>query len=170
MLNKLPKPDVRATYELPATANLAALQVVVEAEVKGSDIRWNDMAGTIRFLAGAQQVGSCHLGHFTGNCGAKYIAHLQLNVPTPTAKKELLALIESFAYHKTNCGIIVGSDTMFPYKGQTIKNIEEAGEAYEVLPQIPNPNWHHKTSLFWKDITKQTHTDHWASGKVDKLS
>lgn len=175
MLSKLPKPDIKATYSLPARpdVSLPAITFIYEGEVRGSDIKWNNSMGKITMHATGVKgplLASCHIGQFTGNCGAKYIAHLNLNGPTVETKRLLMALIESWAYHKTNCGIIVGSDTTHPYKGQTVKNIEEVGMDYVCLPDVPNPNWNHKTALFWKDITKSTHTNHWAGGKEESLS
>lgn len=173
MQSKLPKPDTKAVYLIAAAGVLPALTVEYEGEVAGSDIRWNNSMGKIKIVATDDKtnriLASCHIGQFTGNCGAKYIAHLHLSAPEPKARKALLQIIESWAYHKTNCGFIVGSDTTYPGEGQTIKHIKQDGEKYQVLPEVPNPNWNHKTSLFWKDITKQQHVNHWASGKETRL-
>src|SRR4051812_4609800 len=103
MLSKLPKPDTRATYLIAAGSGLPAISFVLEAEVKGSDIKWNNLLGKITMTGpGGHIIGSCHIGQFTGNCGAKYIAHLNASAPTVEGQKAVLKLIESFAYHKTN--------------------------------------------------------------------
>lgn len=170
LLNQLPKADTRATYTIAAKDGLPELLVKYEGAVKGSDIRWNDSAGSLVISAGGKNIASCHLVRFTGNCGAKSIAHLSISAPNKKAQKQLLRIIESFAYHKTNCGILVGSDTTYPYKGNTLKTVESVGENYHVLDSVPNPNWNHKTALFWTDLTQRKHVDHWANGKVEKLT
>lgn len=169
MLNQLPKPDIRATYTIAKSSILPALIVTYEGAVSGSDIKWNDSAGKLVISAEGKNIASCHLVRFTGNCGAKSLAHLSISAPTKEAKKALLAIIESFAFHKTNCGIIVGSDTTYPGKGYTLQLVEAVGENYHVLDSVKNPNWNHKTALFWTDITKRKHTNHWEGGKEEKL-
>lgn len=164
MISRLPKPEIRATYLIPASAIIPELTFIVEAAIKGSDIKWNDMEGVIRIVDKSNfSYASCHLGHFTGNCGAKYIAHLYL------IKSHLLSLIESFAFHKTNCGLLIGSDTTEPYTGNTLSLLKTHGKNYQVLPSVKNPNWNHHTALFWKDLNKETYIDYWQNGKEERL-
>lgn len=197
VLSKLPKPDTHVEYthskfdELltpfkPALAKwlnkpegALQLKVVIKAEVRGSDIKWNDMAGT---LCGSVRVDdkeicqlfSCNIVHFTGNCGIKSIDHLTITVPplsdTLTAeRKEFLKILESFVYHKTNCGYLIGSDTCTTqYKGRTLMNILAYGENYHVSDAVWNPNYtwskDHKVAFFWKDLNKDKHVDYWQGG------
>lgn len=163
-----------------------SLVIKVKAYVGASDIKWNDFAGSLRGVvvdtAGVElcNLFSCQLVHFTGNCGIKAIDHLEIGrIPgMTTAAKEalsdacraILTTIESFAYHKTNCGVLTGSDTncrgsVHGFKGNTIVNIEKFGSGYIVTDPTWNPNYTwskgHQISLFWKDLNASSHQDYW---------
>jgi hypothetical protein len=147
----------------------------VEAKVKGSDIKWNDFAGTLKANVCRVDNGeptlpifNAQLVHFTGNCGIKALSHLRFVFPntSDTFKKQCISLIESFAYHRTNCGMLVGSDTnTVGHKGATLDLVSRFGEGYVVVPPTWNPNYtwakHHCISLFWKDLNTCTHEDGW---------
>src|SRR2546428_5583611 len=92
--NKLPAPDTTAEYThkdfdgwLSTVKDIpkdVTAKVVLSAEVKGSDIKWNDMAGklTMQAIKDGKEIFKlfdCELTHFTGNCGVKAISHLYLN-------------------------------------------------------------------------------------------
>lgn len=196
MQSKLPKPDTHVEYthshfdELlkPFRAGIAkwlkvpedkfTIKVVLKAEVKGSDIKWNDMAGTLWGSVRVDdkeiiQLFSCNIVHFTGNCGIKSFDHLYfLTIPTQVKDqfvnqfKELFKVIESFVYHKTNCGYFIGSDTCTgAYKGRTLMNVLAYGENYHVSDAVWNPNYtwakDHKVAFYWKDLTQDKHVDYW---------
>jgi hypothetical protein len=150
-----------------------------------SDIKWNDYAGTfkVQIKDGDVVLGSiisCNLIHFTGNCGVKAISHIGLapnwagdpkavgqlkDHPQAAAIKELLKVVESFAYHKLNCGWLLGSDTWSSYKGRTLAIVTELGENYHVSDKTWNPNYtwskDHSIAFFNKDLNKAKHVDYW---------
>jgi hypothetical protein len=176
MLNQLPPPDLNVKYHNEQIDALFGqpVEVFVSGAVRGSDIKWNDFAGTIRILtleAKPLQIGSCRLVRFTGNCGAKSISHVYIPIGMSYYNKKwadkVLALFESFAYHKTNCGLLVGSDTDSKlYKGMSLLAIRDFGKNYHHEKPLWNPNYKHSKehtiSLFWKDLTSEENIpDYW---------
>lgn len=193
MNSQLPQPDTKQIFASPLFTPLLSpfeaviqkwkpsgklsLVIEVEGKTRGSDIKWNDFAGTIKgIVQGASDETVCHLFscnmvHFTGNCGVKSIDHLQLgSFPGGSTCKEafpsLLKIVESFAYHKCNCGYLIGSDTDTKgYMGGTLTNIRVYGVDYVTSPKTWNPNYtwskDHTISLFWKDLNACTHQNYW---------
>lgn len=203
MRSKLPQPDVHLIYQHKDFNDLLTsfneeiskwvkhplkeptISVVLDAEVAGSDIKMNDMAGTLK--AEVQDDGkfclnlfSCNLVHFTGNCGIKAMDHLSFFQLPATKDKhkddysKMLSIIESFAWHKTNCGFLIGSDTCAKgYKGATLMNIEQYGTNYHVSKPTWNPNYtwskDHKVVYFDKDLNSVKHVDYWGQVKATPL-
>mgnify|MGYP001610293494 FL=1 len=97
---------------------------------------------------------------FTHNCGAKTIGDLSM-VGTSEECKLFMTYLESFLWHKCNCGLIVGSDyvdgTDVGYTGYCVKTY---GTGYTVEEPTWNPNYtwkngrDHKIFLFHKQLTE----------------
>lgn len=180
----LPAADLNVKYHNDQINALFGqpVDVFISGAVRGSDIKWNDFAGTIRILTSAAnpvQIGSCQLVRFTGNCGAKAISHVYIPVGMSYFQKEwaekILALFESFAYHKTNCGLLIGSDTNTDkYKGMSLLAIRDFGKNYHHEKPLWNPNYTstrtHMISLFWKDLTAEENIpNYWINEEPCKL-
>lgn len=178
MYSKLPEPDVTLKYRNEHTdkffegfkekfPNNSDLIIDISVNIGTSDIKWNDMSGKISGHicnnqgAKINSLFSFQLVNFTGNCGAKAISHL--SICPLVDQKIVMTFIESFAYHRTNCGILLGSDTN--PGGHTYRTIKEHGTGYTIGDPIWNPNytWNkkHKVSFFWKDLTKEKYFDYW---------
>lgn len=187
MHTQLPKVDTVVKYVHPTFTELLnsfhlpfkavaplSTSITLSANTKGSDIKWNDMAGTLTmqiFDANQKMVGdlmNCQLVHFTGNCGVKAASHIFLQAGgSVETYKALLAIIESFAYHRTNCGILMGSDTE---QGRTLGIVQKYGSKYQFTEKTWNPNYtwsgakDHKIVAFWKMLNEEKHTDYWQNG------
>ena len=112
---------------------------------------------------------SCHITPFTENCGAKSLSHIT-GGRTPEDRIKFLELVESFMFHKMNCGILVGSDykeLATGYSGRTGRTIKEAGKDYVILDSVWNPNYtwkdgkDHNIFLFYKYLRPDVYTDYW---------
>lgn len=168
--------DILSYFSPLAKDKNPKLEVHVQAAINGSDIKWNNMSGVLTFkvLDGDRviPVAGCQIDCFTGNCGAKAIDHLYILLtgqlkPNDMIYKKILKVIESFLWHKANCGILVGSDThRKDWSGTTLKLIQNYGEAYKVVPPVWNPNYtwskQHTISLFYKDLNGEKYVDYWS--------
>lgn len=173
---KHPAFDAILEFFKPAFPDEVSCKVIVDGATNQSDIKWNNLSGRFRLAVVRPDAGEvasligCQIDCFTGNCGIKAIDHLHLfrhpSVPDTKEKyKELIKIVESFAYHKTNCGILIGSDTNTNYRGTTLTNIMEYGDGYVVTEPVWNPNYTwaktHRISLFHKDLNAAEHTQYW---------
>lgn len=150
-----------------------SIKAVVTGNINNSDIKWNDMSGEFKIIVydktGAEFkiLCGCKISSFTKNCGIKAIDHLYINSNNIDIAVYLLKILESFLFHRTNCGLVVGSDVnMTPSRyGGSLYNVITYGNGYIVTPPVWNPNytWSHKhtISLFHKDLTVVEHQDFW---------
>lgn len=184
MHNPIPKPDTFQTWkhsdfdeigEVFAKSikipNLKA-QIDVSLVTNHSDIKWNNMSGILQFnlTDGNVKYTIAHMGIdcFTGNCGVKAIDHLNFYPGHNDVKERIVKIFESFLYHRTNCGYVIGSDTIEPHPGETIKSIKSYGKNYEFSKPTWNPNYiwsggkGHKIALFSKDLNKEEHFNYWS--------
>ena len=157
----------------------------------GGDIKWNSIDAKIymqipyleskrdefemyqkRYGPGAQQWTNTFkavVRPFTHNCGAKTIEDLSMS-GTPEECKLFFTYLESFLWHKCNCGLIVGSDYIDgPDTGQTGYCIKTYGIGYTFEEPMWNPNYtwrpdgrNHKIFLFHKQLTEENApVDYW---------
>lgn len=175
MINPLPNFDFTEEYTHAAFDELIleGIQVTTKLIVRGahnySDIKRNNMSGTLileHFDNRQRALGNLfavQIDGFTGNCGIKAIDHLYIR--SPKIAKQALKIIESFLYHRTNCGLVIGSDTIQPHIGETLSFIRNYGENYEISKPVWNPNYtwahNHRIALFQKDLTKTEHVSYW---------
>ena len=133
------------------------------------DIKWNDSALKLIWKIPTQYfnvsksymregiITSVELMRFTGNCGFKAMSHLFVIDSFRKYTGEILNFIESFAYHRLNCGMLIGSDTV---GGDTYSNIKKYGEGYKFSESTWNPNYTwgptHKVLLYYKDLNEKT--------------
>jgi hypothetical protein len=175
---------LEAFKEFLGPLNGLKVKVFVDGNPNGSDIKWNNFSGQFRLSVvdkeGKERVSllSTQIDCFTGNCGVKSIDHLHLQAKAnthkgwdseyKTAASRMLEVLESFLYHKTNCGLLVGSDTYVgpTYRGRTIMAVEEYGSGYKIGEPTWNPNYtwdtKHRIALFQKDLNGTKHHDFWS--------
>lgn len=181
MHNPVPKPDIFQTWkhkdfdeigiEFAKSINKPDLKTQIDAALtaNGSDIKWNNMSGILQLnlTDGNIKYTIAHVGIdcFTGNCGVKAIDHLSFYPNHDNLKSNILSIFESFLYHKTNCGILIGSDTVEPHPGGTIKAIKSFGKNYEFSKPTWNPNYtwskQHRIAFFSKDLNKEEYFNYW---------
>ncbi len=111
----------------------------------GGDIKWNDCALELSWSIPKNQfnvpkswdrdgiLAKVQLVRFTGNCGVKALSHLTINPELIKNTTEILEFIESFAYHRLNCGILIGSDTT---EGSTYSMIKNTGNTIYFQTQL----------------------------------
>jgi hypothetical protein len=162
----------------PSVPNADSVRVLLIGHHNNSDIKLNNFAGTFTiqaYLKDQIRATLCSAGItcFTGNCGVKSVDHLylygtnQISADVLTAvRKELVKIVESLAFHKMNCGLLIGSDTNCQsYRGETLRNIMQFGEGYVIDDPVWNPNYSHQRShtisLFRKDLTHIEHVNYW---------
>lgn len=175
-----PKFDEILGFFKPAIADFdkCSVRAIIDGAVNGSDIKWNNLSGkwrlsVIREKKEILSLIGCQIDCFTGNCGVKSIDHLYL-YQHPYIKqdaayvekcREMLQILESFLYHQTNCGWLIGSDTKAKYMGSTLQNIELYGTGYEQTKPVWNPNYTwdrtHNIAIFTKDLNAVEHTPYW---------
>lgn len=154
------------------------VKVFIDGNPNGSDIKWNNFSGKFKLSVvnkdGREVVPliSCQIDCFTGNCGVKSIDHLHLQWKNDKkyaeVARQLIEVLESFLYHKTNCGLLIGSDTYVSkaLRGQTITAVEEYGKDYKIGERTWNPNYtwdkDHRIALFQKDLNGTKHHNFWS--------
>ncbi len=179
--------------DFPGGERCAPVLCVVSGDLSG-DIKWNNANAIMKisvpptidkkamFDANTARYGtpyyerhlSVEIKPFTSNCGAKAISHIGIMTHQiyDEQNKQFLKYIESFLYHKCNCGILVGSDCIDfgsepPYGGMTGNFIKVFGQGYVISEPVWNPNYtwggaqNHKIFLFHKYLVVNELPDYW---------
>lgn len=155
---------IQFAYSVPDSP----LVLEISGNAGNSDIRYNDFKGKLVFRntkLGKSQISDAVAGvvvePFTGNCGVKAISSLWAS----GSMSEFIEVLESFLYHMTNAGFVVGSDWV---SGRTIQIIKMVGKDYIFSKEIWNPNYtwdadarKHNIVLFHKQLKDDGKLETW---------
>lgn len=114
-----------------------------------------------------KKIFSVNVRPFTHNCGIKTIEDLALKGSIQKCKL-FITYLESFLWHKCNCGIIIGSDYIDKQEeGDTGRIIKRYGIGYIIEEPTWNPNYTwlggktHNIFLFHKQLGANVPVDYW---------